>query len=391
MALKTKEKYSGITIRARPERGTWRVCWPKVDGKRTFKDCASKAEARGVVDLYLAERERFGMVGHGLTADQRLAAVKAVEMLKSTGGDLAAAAAFYAQHHSNAAGQQTVGQFLETYLADKKTAGRRHHTIADARRRCSMFAADYGARGVQTITTHDIEQFLERWPGDTQPTNRLNYRTALVAFFNHAIEKKLRADNPAQAVPRPTLDLPMPEIFTVAEVERLLLATGDIYPRLIPPIALGLFAGLRPSEAEKTDWAQVDFTGKTVRVLPEVAKRRRTRIVDMSDNLVAWLLPHRKPTDKLGVPYCVFRRYAARIMAKAKITRWPPDVLRHCYASAHFAMHESADKTAAQLGHLNAKLLYDHYRGLMSKKDAVRYWKIFSVGDNVINMPAAAS
>ena len=50
--------------------------------------------------------------------------------------------------------------------------------------------------------------------------------------------------------------------------------------------------------------------------------------------------------------------------------------MRHCFASYYLAMHQDQNKTALQLGHRDTNLLYNHYRNLVTKADAEKYWSI---------------
>lgn len=364
-----KEIYRGWTIRYRPtRRKCWQVCYPIRDGIRQFRHFETVSAARGHIDLKLVEIENLGRQAFALSDKERLDAAEAIKLLGAT--TLVDAAKFWCTHHDTTGGQRTIAELVADYLAEKQKAGLRKHTIADARRRCTMFARDHGKRFVFDITLADASAFLDRWRG----ISRLNYRTALIAMFNFAVKRGLRVDNPVHAIDRPKLDQKMPEIFTVDEVERLLLHTQARFPRLVPALTIGLFAGLRQNEIDLMDWSQVDLVGKAIRVLPEIAKRRRTRIMDMTDNLLEWLRPHHKPAGHLGVPYSVYRRQVGEIMKAAKIKKWPRNGLRHTFASAHFSMHEDAAKTAKALGHMSPALLYDHYRNLMSKQDAEKFW-----------------
>ena len=50
--------------------------------------------------------------------------------------------------------------------------------------------------------------------------------------------------------------------------------------------------------------------------------------------------------------------------------------MRHSFASYHMAEHESADKTALEMVHRDNQMLFEHYRKLVTKEAAKRYWKI---------------
>jgi len=47
------------------------------------------------------------------------------------------------------------------------------------------------------------------------------------------------------------------------------------------------------NEAGRATWESVDFDNNTLRVIPDVAKTRRARLVTMSANLRDWLLRYR--------------------------------------------------------------------------------------------------
>ena len=44
-------------------------------------------------------------------------------------------------------------------------------------------------------------------------------------------------------------------------------------------------------------------------------------------------------------------------MKAANIGKWPPDVLRHTFASAHYAFHRDPARTAVILGHRDQNML----------------------------------
>ena len=50
--------------------------------------------------------------------------------------------------------------------------------------------------------------------------------------------------------------------------------------------------------------------------------------------------------------------------------------MRHSYASYHLALHQSADKTALEMGHRDTNMLFRHYRELVTKEAAIGYWNI---------------
>jgi integrase len=91
--------------------------------------------------------------------------------------------------------------------------------------------------------------------------------------------------------------------------------------------------------------------------------------VSISPNLKQWLA--------LGgdLPLTNKRKRLARVLKIAQL-KWQPDIMRHSFASYHLAYHQSADKTALELGHRDSKMLFAHYRELVTKEAAQSYWDI---------------
>jgi integrase len=73
----------------------------------------------------------------------------------------------------------------------------------------------------------------------------------------------------------------------------------------------------------------------------------------------------------------IYRRLFAEALDKAGIVSWPPNALRHSFASHHLAHHRNASETALQLGHTESRTLFANYRELVRSEDAEAFWRIF--------------
>ena len=176
--------------------------------------------------------------------------------------------------------------------------------------------------------------------------------------------------NPAAKVPKPILEPTTPRVLTVAECEWLLRTAEEHDAELVGFLALAMFAGLRPeSELGRLTLADIGADHVTVST---AAKTRRRRLVRLSGNLVAFLVSWRALSGEL-VPVNSKRRFE-RIRRLAGFAQWPQDALRHSFVSYHYVLHGEAD-TAAQAGH-SAQMLHEHYRGLVSRDDAERFFGI---------------
>ncbi len=296
---------------------------------------------------------------------------------KSRHTPLAEAVRFWMRHHPEGQKPPKLKEALTGYL--KAKAHRRPATLYEIENKLTRFCEAYPAATVADITTEDIDRWLDTYRDSL--SNMRKYYRLLHAFFDFAKRKWKLEANPTDSVfiDRGEQDQTLPDAYTVKQVESILnVATGDKHAdTVVPTLAIGFFAGLRPSELQSLTWEDVDFDEKHIRVRPETAKRRRQRYVEMSDNLIAWLAPYAKKAGPVAPPEITLKRARNRILKAAEVSGWIRDGLRHTYATYHLAHHRDPGRTAFEMGHRgNADLVFEHYRQLAKKSDAARFWKI---------------
>jgi integrase len=366
------------TIRRRGK--SWQVDCGVVNGKRVQQSFKTRAEAEAWGKMKQEEFGNIGAAAFELTTRQRFDAIEALSLLSQAlglepsqlptqGTSLQVAIEYYLRHARPEGGQRLFRELCDDYVAAKTATNRRPKTLNDLKHRFSRMSHVFGETPIHLITTADIDKWLdnEGYKGIT----RCDYRTHFIMLFNFARRRKLMAANPAEDVEKPILEAKMPGILTVDQCSQLMHAVEKHTPEMVPYFAVTLFAGLRPSEAELMDWAYINFTSRTLKIIPEIAKKRRLRYVDMSSNLIEWLMPHRLASGHL---FFTRKRYEyARKQAKVP---WSNDVLRHSFASYHLAHHENVAKTSMQLGHRDTNVLFNHYRDLVTREDAAKFWEI---------------
>jgi integrase len=135
------------------------------------------------------------------------------------------------------------------------------------------------------------------------------------------------------------------------------IATITVYPGdLTPWLTVGMFAGLRPEEAKRLEWLDIDFGRKHIDLPARKAKGRKRRIIPLEPNLIEWLAPYR-PASGEGKIVQNFRWKFQAFAKAANYSPWPKDCLRHSYASYHLAKFENFGKTAEYMGHRSAQML----------------------------------
>jgi integrase len=143
---------------------------------------------------------------------------------------------------------------------------------------------------------------------------------------------------------------------------------------MTPFVAVGLFAGLRTREIAVLDWKDIDLAEKTITVHAAKTKTRARRIVEIADNLAAWLRPYALAGGPIAPDQ--YRQKFKDTRRAAGIDPWPRNAMRHSAASYHLAAHRNESLTQAMLGHESGKMLIQAYRELVKPTQAARYWQI---------------
>ncbi len=343
-------------------------------GSRVQKSFQSKPELLAWLERIVRDYQAHGKEAYDLTPERRRICFSALDILKAfPDSTLVAAAKFYLEYHDPARERRTIRQLIDEFLQSKRTSGKADATIKDYAVRLSFFAKEHGEKDAHDITP----QLVEKWFDDHHMAglNRQNYRRHLTVLFNYALKRGYCVKNPAADTEKVTIKRGLPVILTTQEATKLLRTAQNTAPELVPYIAIGLFAGLRPDEIRRLEWRNVHFTRREIYVAP-TASKTADRYVVISDNLMEWLAcypGHGKERKEQDAVFCS-RSILERIRAEAKVP-WTQDILRHSFASHYCPIHGTVE-TADQMGHKGMSVLFKHYRRAVSRQDAEKYWQI---------------
>jgi hypothetical protein len=97
----------------------------------------------------------------------------------------------------------------------------------------------------------------------------------------------------------------------------------------------------------------------------------------ISDNLLAWLNPQRKTSGAIGPErdIDVFSERLHELAAKAKITPWPHNAMRHSFGSYFLGRTKDENLTASEMGN-SPEVIIKHYRVLVRDAEVTRYWRL---------------
>lgn len=349
----------------------WQVDARTKDGgeRRTFP---TKTEAETFAHLQRVKRQNEGDSAFALPAADRIDAETALGILKPHGRTLREAAEFFLKHIHVVTREMTVEELVAELLASKAKDGASVRYLKDLRTRLQIFARALSGQKVAEISRPAIDDWLRALPHS--PVTRNNYRRLLGVLFGYAVRRGYCITNPTlHSAKAKVIDRPA-GILSADQSARLLEAAA---PDILPAIALGMFAGLRPeAEIWLLDWRNIDFESRLIDVAADRTKTAQSRYVKMNDNLIAWLMPLRKASGAVTPTGDGYFTRLQKARDAAGIKTWPGDCLRHTFGSMHYAHHQNIGETMAEMGHTNPRTFIKHYRERVKPAEAKRFWQI---------------
>jgi integrase len=200
------------------------------------------------------------------------------------------------------------------------------------------FASHFTAP-ITSLTSRDLDDWLDGLR-DKKGTRlslrtRRNYRDLVLAVVNFAksrgyLPREWRVIDDVSDPKLPPVDVHLytPDelvwLLNIAESHRIGKKKIRFpYQKLVPFIVTTAFAGVRHGEMNEDkvrllDWSDYDWTAKGIYIGKHTAKTGADRVVDMTDNLIAWLEPYRRKTGRIcslantSNALCELRKIAAR-------------------------------------------------------------------------------
>ncbi len=301
----------------------------------------------------------------------------------------------------------TMGSVLEEIQSVK--AHQSAHTKRTRRDRfTAFFRRNKGLADtpIGTLTAEHIRRALDNaWPA--APTSWNSMLTQLNALFNYAVRKGYITRNPLNALDRKHVAEREITPLTPANLRALLracrpptaaeLALSKDTPAAIrhalsldtsalaPYIAIAAFAGIRPTEASRLKWGDINLEDGCISVRRTASKTGGARHVDIHPTLAAWLAPlapHTHPADALIFPggAGLTKRLQAihRRAGYGPGNPWPEDALRHSYASYYLKAGWSLNTLQLNMGHSGTALIYNRYCNMsgLTKNMAAEWWSL---------------
>jgi integrase len=237
----------------------------------------------------------------------------------------------------------TVRTWADDWLAVKAATGK-PATMARYRAHLAAFLAWLGTKAdgkLETVTKADVRAFRDAirdgWTeasgeaigkcgkADKAPINHRTAKTAnhyavdVAGMFRSAMREGLLLASPCAALERlPEDDSTEREVFTVAEVGKMVIAAGDatwqdeMFSGGLADdetraarcddwqgmILVGFYAGARLGDCARLTWGNVNLSRKTLSFMPAKTSRKKKRLeVPLHPRLVSWLKGRNPGTD----------------------------------------------------------------------------------------------
>lgn len=264
----------------------------------------------------------------------------------------------------------TVAQLIPHFLASREARGLRPLTQLNYRIFGAWMSQHWGTRAVRQVTDEDIIGLVK--------TKSRNHAQMARTLFKWLVEVKV--------LPR-DFDLgtmPTPRRSEEHEVQYLSPAQTRKLLRLLRPnfragFALGLYAGLRPFEALRMRWEDIQIQSRRIRVPAHVSKIRRPRMIERVPPILwALLRPLAKRTGRVmpgaDEQSALYLYMAERQRLRRLGVELTHDVLRHTFATHFSALTGDATLCARVLGHYKLLTLIAHYDGVATRAQAKDYF-----------------
>ena len=391
---RVSEKVGNVVVPIYPTNsngyGGFTVAWYE-SGKRHRKFFANATDARRharLVATKIENQERHALALSPTDARIYAAATSELKPLdialdsavrefvaarKIVGGfPLLQALQFWQHHGADAITEKRVKDVATELINGLRKDGCSETHAVEMKRVLERFA-DTFQMNISSITTADINAYLRSL--DTSPASRNIYRRKIVTLFNYARRVGYLPDKTTAATKSSEANVHEREIeiYSADEMSRLIEHASD---SLRPFVVLCGFCGLRPAEATRLDWKEIDFEHGTILVRAKKSKTRSRRYAPLPENAAAWLLPLAQPAGKVVNVVMIIN--ALRRLGKRAKVQMKRNGLRHSFCSYRLALSQNANQTALEAGH-SADVLFRHYRQLCSPSQARRWFSIAPV------------
>ena len=228
---------------------------------------------------------------------------------------------------------------------------------------------------------------IKKWIFDQNKSQRTqrDRRDRLLNFYKWAVKEKYAARNLISDVDRRKVELSLPSILNLKQSSNIIkTAAYDSYEQnksnkmgvMLPYFSITLFSGVRPEECRRlTSWEYFDLDEHKHIEISERISKTNARLVPIHGNLLFIL----RKCKECGLnPGFFSKRVFNRVRKNAGVlNNWQLDILRHTFASHHYALYKNMNDLCYSMGNSPAVLRRNYLRPVPAK-EAKKFFAIMS-------------
>jgi len=303
-----------------------------------------------------AGRKLSKIVAHYLSLEARA---------KAKGTNLDAALGFVDAHFRSEIRQTSVLGAYEEFLQSRAVGSPRTKThYATCLRR--LLAPDPN-KLLHTLTVSDLERVIDTYKN---VNSKRTYCRIFSIFFNWAVRHHYCLEDPCKRLDKIPKDMTQIAVLSLEEVQRLLYA-AIIYQdgAAAAPVAIALFAGLRPSEIG--DLKAEDIGEERIRVSGGKLRRKLKRTSPIPPNLTVWLKEYPFKGLPNGWSYKL-----KQLKTATNASAWVQDIFRHTSITYQAERDKNEAMTAFNCG-TSIQMMDRHYRNFIGDAKAItEFWSL---------------
>lgn len=355
----------------------WKVDFGKqlIEGrwKRHVKFFAEETDADKAMRAAEKDRAAIGKRWTQLPPEERAKVVEVLEEMAAAGHSLAQVwDAFRIERMTpvDETKRRTLRQAIDELLVAKRSTNKRESYIESLEQYLSQFARGRESMPVDRITVADVEKWFDG--RKEAQTTRASNMGRLASLLSLCLRRGYVRENVCHRIERITIEQKAPKIFKLSKAVRVLLCCFRKVPKMLAWLSLSMLGGLRPEEAAKTSWDNIDLDKATCRIDESATKVRYRRIVKLTPACVAWLRLAQKIGSPLPISEQNLKRYRKKLRVAIGLQAWPQDITRHTAASHIVASSQNYAETAINLG-TSEDELRTHYVDLVPKENGTKF------------------
>ena len=323
--------------------------------KRTRLQDEQLADAEAAIKN-IDDRGLAATVAHYLSIEKRL---------KSRGIGIDSAISFVESHYREELVSVSILNAYQKFIESR--SGRATRTKQFYESTLRLLLKPDPNKELSAFTVADIEKILGYY---TNVNSKKAYRTALAVFFNWSVRHRYCLENPCDRLDKLPRDMSQIAALSLDESKRLLYAAMQLQDgAAAATVAIGLFAGLRPSEIRELKAEHI--MKDKIRVTGGKLRRKLNRSTPIPPVLAEWL----KEYPFKGLPKG-WDGKMKRLKKATKARKWVQDIIRHTSITFQTERDNDEGQTALKCG-TSVQMMNRHYRQTIDdEKTVAEFWNL---------------